>query len=81
MRLSETSLYEGEKLIADGEFESLGLLNSNKNDKILSFLDNERFLDDTKNEFISCIICREEFIPLLPSHIEGAAKHQLLEEA
>ncbi len=71
MRLSETFLYEGEKLIADGEFECLGLLNNNKNDKILSFLDNERFLDDTNNEFISCIICREEFVPLLPMHIEG----------
>lgn len=71
MRLSEIPLYEGERLLYDGEFEKFGLLNNKTSDNILSFLDSPKFLHETENKCITCIVCREQLVSLLPKHIKG----------
>lgn len=71
MKLSETVLYDEEELLTDGEFDKLGLLNNNNGFKILSFLDSDIFLTQAQNENVSCLICRRELVPMLPSHIKG----------
>lgn len=71
MKLSESILYENEVLLSDGEFEKLDLLKSTSSKKILSFLDSEKFLAETENDNVSCIICKKELVSLLPKHIKG----------
>lgn len=71
MKLSEMLLYEGEEMLSDGEFDKLGLLNSKADQQIFSYLDNEKYIYQTENVHLTCIICRREFVPLLPKHIEG----------
>lgn len=71
MRLSETFLYEGEKILSDGEFEKFGLLNCDTDKSILSYLESEEFLKLAQNRCISCIICKKELVGMLPKHIAG----------
>ena len=64
-------VYKNERLISDEEFERLDLLKSEFGHKIVSFLDNEKFLREVNNKNVTCIICRKEYISLLPEHIKG----------
>ena len=71
MKLSVIDLYDNEKLLCDGEFERLDILKCNKHEAILSFLENEKFLSETRNKNITCIICKSELVSFLPEHIHG----------
>ena len=64
MRLSELkNLVEDLAIIADGEFEQLGLLATNNGPGMLSFIENEKYLPDLhNNKSVSCIIAKKDLM-------------------
>lgn len=71
MLLSEWAKHPNE-IISDGHFENLAKSNVQTVSKILSFLDDAKYLDEIyHNPNISCIICLPEFVEKLSQTVAG----------
>lgn len=69
MKLSEVlSLINGFELFREGEFTSLGLNISKSDEKLLSFIESEKFLSKLSSS-ISCVITTKEMAEKIPEHL------------
>ena len=68
MRLSEIISESELKLIRDGAFEALGLLDSPVTSSILTFVSDARFIKQF-GENVSCVICSPDVVPEIPAHV------------
>lgn len=67
MKLSDlNSIIQDIILLRDGEFDSLGLLVATTNMKILSFIEDIKYIDTISDE-ISCLICTPDMAEKIPS--------------
>lgn len=70
MILSEvTAGLEGE-LLEDGSFMTIDFCTADNDCSFMSFLENPKFLDRIHKN-VSCILCRKELVPLLPTWVKG----------
>ncbi len=71
MRLIDIKeLLESTKIYRDGEFEDFAQCIVKLNKKIITFFDDDKFLNDIKNnKDISCVICKEDVVDKIPSNI------------
>lgn len=71
MKLSQIKL-NNIKLIRDGEFECLSQCTNKKPSKLLSFLEDIKFISNINaNNSISCIICKQEHFQLIKNNEMG----------
>ena len=70
MRLSELQL-DPNRIIADGEFDHFGFMNSEVNGRMFVHYGNKCYKRQLENPNISCVICPEELARDLPSNIKG----------
>ena len=69
MLLSEIlSLNENFEIVREGEFSALGLNVSEANEKLLTFIESEKFLNQLSKS-ISCVITKKEMIDKIPKEM------------
>jgi len=72
VKISELPCNIDGKILHDGEFDICGMLSTcEQHKRILSYINNERYIRELANEDISCIICTEKLVEVLPKHIKG----------
>lgn len=60
------------KLVRDGEFKRLDYCTVYENGPFLTFMEREKFFEKLSNNMsVSCVICKEDFVNRIPSHING----------
>lgn len=70
MRLDEVTQGINGRIIQNGEFETLEYCTSTMNKKILSFMENPKFLNNI-NPNITCMLCKEDLVEKLPLSVLG----------
>ncbi|MBV4441701.1 UDP-3-O-(3-hydroxymyristoyl)glucosamine N-acyltransferase [Clostridium tyrobutyricum] len=69
MKISDVSHFmDNTKIKNDGEFEACGLINTNISKKIISFIENKKYIQDI-SEDISCIFIKKELYEFIPKHL------------
>lgn len=73
MRLADAVAQVSDPFVlkSDGEFALLEQCTRVRGQSALTYVENEKFLRDLENEWISCVICRPEMEDRIPGHISG----------
>lgn len=66
MRISDISNFmDSVEIKSDGEFEIFGLVNTNINKKIISFIEDKKYIDDMSSN-VSCVFIKKELQEFVP---------------
>lgn len=71
MKLSELNIGQPDNILVDADFEQFGVLSSVCEGNMLTYLENDEFSYQLDNKKIKCIICKNEYVKMLPGHIKG----------